>query len=323
MREFRSILVVCDDGSAHESAFERVRSLARRCEASVTLVDVIESAPGDLSQLLADREGESGAEVEAGVIGAHRERLEMMAEELRAHQLDVDCEVLMGRPVLEILRKVARDGHDLVIKGAQRSRARPLLSDPDIALARRCSCAVWILNSPAEARARRILAAVDPDPSEPDRHALNWRILEFATALANEDDAWLDVLNAWRLPEESALRHGRARVPEDVVDRLVDGERRRSNCRLKRLTAEFAGSCKQMRVLHVGGYAPEVIVDHVENDGIDTIVMGSIGRGDLPGELQGAMSEKILKRVDCSVLTVKPRDFPLQLPAGGDELRVP
>lgn len=316
MREFRNILIVCDEGSAHENAFDRVRSLARDPETTVTLVDVIDSAPGQLSQLLAGRADAPGEEVEAGLVEAHRERLEMLADELRGHQVRVECEVLMGRPVVEILRKVARDDHDLVVKGAQRSRARPLLSDPDIALSRRCSCPVWILNSPAESRARRILAAVDPDPTEPDRHDLNWRILEFATALANEDDAWLDVLNAWRLPEESALRHGRAKVPEEVVERLVDGERRRSNWRLQRLTSDFAGSCRQMRVLHVGGHAPDVILDHVETDGIDTIVMGSIGRAGLPGLLLGNMSEKILKRVDCSVLTVKPRDFPVELPAG-------
>ena len=323
MREFRNILIVCDEGSAHENAFERVRSLARDPEVSVTLVDAIDCAPGQLSQLLTGRTGETGAEVEAGVIAAHRERLEMLADDLREHQVQVECEVLMGRPVVEILRKVVRDQHDLVIKGAQRSRARPLLSDPDIALSRRCSCPVWILNSPAESRARRILAAVDPDPTEPERHELNWQILEFATALANEDGAWLDVLNAWRLPEESALRHGRAKVPEEVVERLVDNERRRSNWRLQRLTADFAGSCSQMRVLHVGGHAPDVILDHVETDGIDTIVMGSIGRAGLPGLLLGNMSEKILKRVDCSVLTVKPRNFPVQLPGGGAELRAP
>ena len=323
MREFRNILIVCDDSSAHENAFERVRSLARDPQVAVTLVDVIDSAPGQLSQLLTGRAGESGAEVEAGVVEAHRERLEMMAEELREHQVQVDCAVLMGRPVVEILRKVVEDDHDLVIKGAQRSRARPLLSDPDIALSRRCTCPVWILNAPAEARARRILAAVDPDPTEPERHDLNWRILEFATALANEDDAWLDVLNAWRLPEESALRHGRAKVPEDVVEGLVDAERRRSNWRLQRLTADFAGSCKQMRVLHVGGYAPDVILDHVETDGIDTVVMGSIGRDGLPGLVLGNMSEKILKRVDCSVLTVKPRAVAPRLPAPGAELRAP
>lgn len=320
MREFRNILIVCDENSAHENAFHRVRSLASDPAVRLTLVDVIDSVPGNLSQLFPFRAGSSAAEVETEVVEAHRERLEGLAEELRAHQIRVGCEVLMGTPVVEVMRKVERDGHDLVVKGAERSRSRPFLSDPDITLSRKCGCPVWILNSAADERSRRILAAVDPDPEQPERHALNWRILDFATALANEDGAWLDVLNAWRVPEESALRHGLAKVPEEDIDQIVDTERQQSDWRLQRLTADFAGSCAQMRVLHIKGHAPDVILDHVENDGIDTIVIGSVGRDGIHGMILGNIAETVLKRVSCSVLTVKPKGFSPQFSTAAEPL---
>ena len=323
MRDFRNILVVCDEDSAYEHAFERLCWLAQSHAARVTLVDVIESAPGDLSRLFRAWAGSDGAhQIEEDIVALHRARLEDLAEPLREQQIQVTTLVLLGTPFVQIIRQVMRDGHDLVIKGAQRSRARPMLSDPDIQLLRKCGCPVWVLNVAAEPRARRILAAVDPDPEDERRDRLNWQILEFATALARRDGAWLDVVNAWRLPEESALRYGRARVPEAEVDRLVANAQRQSDWRLQRLTADFAGSCEMMRVLHIKGTPTDVILDHVETDGIDTVVMGTMGRTGIAGLLVGNTAESILKRVACYVLTVKPEGFvpPVSL-TGSPEMR--
>jgi universal stress protein E len=38
-------------------------------------------------------------------------------------------------------------------------------------------------------------------------------------------------------------------------------------------------------------------------------VMGTISRGGIPGVLVGNTAERLLPRLDCSLLTVKPEDF--------------
>ncbi len=54
------------------------------------------------------------------------------------------------------------------------------------------------------------------------------------------------------------------------------------------------------------GEAAEVIPQFVSGHGTDLLVMGTIGRTGLSGILMGNTAERILNRVECSVLAVKP-----------------
>jgi universal stress protein E len=51
------------------------------------------------------------------------------------------------------------------------------------------------------------------------------------------------------------------------------------------------------------------ILDHVERHGIELLVMGTIGRGGIAGMITGNTAERLLPRVSCSLLAVKPDDF--------------
>lgn len=42
---------------------------------------------------------------------------------------------------------------------------------------------------------------------------------------------------------------------------------------------------------------------------IDVLVMGSVGRSDIPGMLIGNKAETLLNSINCTVLTVKPNGF--------------
>ena len=53
-------------------------------------------------------------------------------------------------------------------------------------------------------------------------------------------------------------------------------------------------------------------------EGIDTIVMGSVGRTGLAGFFIGNTAETVLSRVKCSVLTVKPDGFVSPVSPDGD-----
>ncbi|MBN2906289.1 MAG: universal stress protein [Rhodobacteraceae bacterium] len=309
MRRFKKILVVCDGQSGFENAFDRVAWFARTNGAEVTLIDVIETAEGDLARRFSALPGARGHEIKDHVIDVRRARLDALAAPLRAQDIPVRSTVQMGIPFIQIIRRVLREGHDLVVKGAQCASARPFLGGPDMHLMRKCPCPVWVLNSSAEARARHILAAVAPDPEDRVRNGLNRTILELATSLARQDGARLDVLNAWELPEESTLRHSLARVPAEQVDQLVAAEERQSAWRLHLLTADFARDSDMMRVLHIKGAAADMIAEHVEAEGIDTIVMGTVARTGVGGFFIGNTAETVLNRVSASVLAVKPGGF--------------
>jgi nucleotide-binding universal stress UspA family protein len=52
-----------------------------------------------------------------------------------------------------------------------------------------------------------------------------------------------------------------------------------------------------------------VIQELVERHAADLLVMGSVSRGGIAGLLLGNTAERLLDRVHCSLLTIKPRDF--------------
>jgi nucleotide-binding universal stress UspA family protein len=310
MKRFKNILVVCDEASAYEHAFDRVEWLAQANDADVTLVDVIDTEPGELSRLLAALPGRKGAEVEDEIIETHASRLEELAQGLRKKGLRVQTQVLQGTAFIQVIRKVLRDGHDLVIKGAQRSPGQPFFRGPDMHLMRKCPCPVWVLNSAVGPKAGRILAAVHPSEGETEIHArLSRTVMELSTSLARQDGARLDVMHVWQLEEEGTLRHGLAKVPPEDIDALVTKIGETTRAQLDKLVGGFTDFNDLMRVLHIKGIPEDVISEHVEAEGIDTVVMGSVGRSGIAGLFIGNTAETILNRVKCSVLTVKPVDF--------------
>jgi nucleotide-binding universal stress UspA family protein len=49
----------------------------------------------------------------------------------------------------------------------------------------------------------------------------------------------------------------------------------------------------------------------------DLVVMGTVSRGGIPGLLMGNTAERLIDRIDCALLTVKPQDFVCPIPAHG------
>lgn len=309
MRRFKNILLICDEQSAFERALERVVWLAKTNGARVTLADTIDTSPGDLARLFTRLTGTSGGDIAGEVHGIRTARLEELAAPLRAQGIEVTTRLLSGTPFLEIIRLVLSDGHDLVLKGAQRSAGAPFFRGPDMHLMRKCPCPVWVLNSAVEPKARRILVAVEPDPEDPRRDDLNHTIMQLATSLARQDGAKLDVVNVWHLYEEPTLRHSLAKVPAHEVDRLVNAEEAQSKARLDALLADFTDFDDLMRVLHIKGLPGDVIPEHVSAEEIDTVVMGTLARTGVAGLFIGNTAETILNRVSASVLTVKADGF--------------
>ena len=224
MQRFNNILVVCDEPDTPSALRERVQWLASTNKARVTLVDVAEARPGDLARVVSDFAGLSAEEVEQKVLDIYRARLDELAHPLRAAGLDVRTAVEQGSASLQIIRRVLRNGHDLLVKGEQREQGWPFLHGLDMQLLRQCPCPVWILDAPDEPRARKILAAVDTMSGDPVHEALNRTVMQLATSLARQDNAQLDVVSVWNLPEESTLRHGFIQMPEDEIKSIVAKE---------------------------------------------------------------------------------------------------
>ncbi|NJO34640.1 MAG: universal stress protein [Rhodospirillales bacterium] len=209
MNRFKNVLLVCDNQSLHDEAISRAISLATMSGAQVTLVDLVDAAPGELARMFGAFPGSRSQDVEYEVLQFHQTRLSEISAQFRTKGIATTELVLQGVPFLEIIKTVLRDGHDLVMKGVGgATEARRLFfASTDLHLLRKCPCPVWMMKSNARRQYARVLAAVDPDPHDPVRDALNKLVMDLATSVSNQDQSELHVCNAWSLYGEDMLRH--------------------------------------------------------------------------------------------------------------------
>ena len=315
MKRFKNILMVCDDQGLHDAMIGRAIWLAKANGARVTLVDVIDAAPGDLTRKLAALPGIRSYDFEHEVLELHRARLAEVGGAFRAEKIDTTELVLQGTPFLEIIKQVLRDGHDLVLKGIDRPQTSNFFfSSTHLHLLRKCPCPVWVIKKSRRRQYARVLAAVDPDPADAGRDALNHLIMDLATSLSATDGSELHVLNAWGFDEESTLRHSAfIKIPTEDLDTLIEAERQKSEAMLSRLLRDYPEDDTERataRQVHlIKGNAEEEIPAFARKRRVELIIMGTVARTGISGLFIGNTAESVLNQIECSILAVKPPGF--------------
>ena len=307
MHRFKNILLLHDTKPEHELIFKRAADLARRNEARLTVVDVIEEDSWDSGEIY---NSEPFQEIKRLIIKERQKDLETAIEPMRQEGLKVAAKLLFGKPFLEIIREVLRENHDLVMKTAQGEGGLKgmLFGSTAMHLLRKCPCPVWLVKKGVE-RYDRIIAAVDPDPSDEQKNKLNAKIMDLATSLAKLEQSELFVVHAWSLYGETILRGGVGRMDQKEIDRLVREAEATHKRGLDDFLQKYDLQGLNYRVHLIKGEAGKVIPERAERKRADLIVMGTLSRSGVRGFLIGNTAEKILQKVDCSVLAVKPDGF--------------
>lgn len=321
MPQLNRILFVVEPNLEPTWALQRARAFALTAQASLTLLMVTERVPaaGELTQDQVDE-------------AIRRQCLDALEQHLADHEgrPEITLKVAFGRPHIEIIREVMRGGHELVIKAAEgrSSLHERLLGSRDMHLLRKCPCPVWLLKAEGGEHYRCILATVDFTPGANDEESdeLNRRILDWASTLALAELAELHLVHAWEAPAAGLLRQWGAgvwtldgstdeyRYLEDMRNQHRLGLESLANALSERLgTAGFAYLAPQSHLPR--GAAVDVIPALASELAADLIVMGTVGRGGIPGLLIGNTAETILNRCDCAVLTLKPPSFVSPVPA--------
>ena len=308
MHRFKNILILHDRRPGHQLTIKRGGDLARRNQARLTVVDVIEDDSWDSGEIYASA---SFRELKQLVIEERQKDLESAIEPVRQQGLDVRAKLLFGKPFLEIIREVLRENHDLVIKTAQGEGGLKgmLFGSTATHLMRKCPCPVWVVKEEENERYDRIIAAVDPDLSDEQINELNIKIMDVATSLAKLEESELLVVHAWSLHGETILRGGVGRMDQEEIDSLVREAEAAHRTRLNNLLQKYDLQDLNHRVHLLKGEAGRVIPELVEKKRADLIVMGTLSRSGVAGFLIGNTAEKILHKVDCAVLAVKPVGF--------------
>jgi nucleotide-binding universal stress UspA family protein len=316
MHRFGNILVAIDADRPAEGVLARAARLAKQNGASVALIAVVEDLPWYTRLVLPTAD-----ELQSLIVRDRAETLERLAGLLRRGGLAVSTEVLRGRRHIEMVRRVLRGGHDLLMKEAEPNEA-VLFGSTDMHLLRSCPCPVWVVKPGHGDRPfAQVLAPVDPSPPAdetdllhiredlaPKDPALDARVLELATSLAEGDGAELHVLHAWSAPGEGLVR-GDPMLAQGQVERYVEDSRAEARKALDDLIARAGGRHGRRSVHLLKGDPADVIAGFVKSKGVDLVVMGTVARTGIGGLLIGNTAETVLQRVDCSVLAVKPAGF--------------
>jgi universal stress protein E len=226
-----------------------------------------------------------------------QQALEGTLAEFRNHGVAVELVTSAERADRGIIRQVRERDVDLVVTGKRTESAsdgRPIGS-VSMKLLRRCPCAVFVVKAGSEAPPRSVLVATDL--SGVGKRATHW-----GARLARDWKAELHVVHAFPLPlsvqmEGGAQAQSWESERRDEIRREIEQELRQAEA-------------PESAAVHVGVDSPtSAILACVRRFDPGLVVLGTVSRGGLPGLLEGNTAERLLPRLDCSLLAVKPEDF--------------
>ena len=304
MQRFRNILACVHTSGEGHHTLERAVQLAKSNDASLKVVTVHEELPKWARMLLPP----NMCGWETAVVREADKCLEELVGPIRDAGVTVDTAVLVGIPFIEIIREVLRNSHDIVLKDLDinEGTGRPTIQSTDMHLLRKCPCPVWLVKPTPHSRFEQILAAVDPEPGDEVRNSLNTTILELATSLSKLERCKLSVVRAWKSTEEVFAAHKLALAEYGESLSQIEMTRRAAD---RELMAKFEATSDEFRVLHVRGAPESVIAQVAEDEAVDLVIMGTVARTGIRGLLMGNTAESVLRKIECSVLAVKPEGF--------------
>jgi universal stress protein E len=162
-------------------------------------------------------------------------------------------------------------------------------------LLRKCPCVVWLEDPRESGDPSIILAATDLTP-------VGDRVIELSASVAHALGAKLHIVHAISLSMEAQLEAGEARRKFERLHH--DG----AVAHIERVlaTTRIADEAE----VHVGLTSPtHVVLESVARLRPGLVVMGTVSRGGIPGLLMGNTAERLIDRIDCALLTVKPKEF--------------
>jgi len=237
MKRFKNILLVCDFKTKQNVAVERAVSLAQQNEARLTVIAVVKDIPADMGMAIT---AITPQEVFQLVIDDQQKRVDVLVADMSKQGVEVESMVVAGTPFLEIIRKVLRDKHDLVILAAEGKNAikKRLFGSTSMHLMRKCPCPVWVVKPEKRTKYKKIMAAVDVTSDSPDveRNSLNPLILQLASSLARMDKSKLHVVQVWSVYGEGYMKM-RGNMSDKSIRDLRKRNKRQSASQLDSLLA--------------------------------------------------------------------------------------
>jgi len=297
MRETTILVVVDPAAGTHQPALERAAWLAKQAGARLELFAC------DYDPVMVDGVTATvwvpAPSVREGLLQGLRNRLEELAAPLRTQGLTVSVDVVWEHPFERaIVAKAGAHDYWLVAKDTQHHNLlqRTLLTNVDWQLIRDCPAPLLLVKDRKLAAEPNVLAAVDPVNEHDKPAALDDRIFGFAADLARVLRGHLQLIHSFASPMGAEL-------PPDV-HKIIADEHRSAMKKFSDTHAVLAG-----RTHLYEGLAHESLQKAAAEHAADFVVMGAVARRGLKRLFIGSTAERVLDRLPCDLVIIKPLEF--------------
>ncbi len=239
--------------------------------------------------------------VHEGLSDAARAALEACVAEAESSGIQAELTITEERVSVDLIRLVLRTESQLVIVGKRNEPAEDgrRLGSVAVKLLRKCPTPVWVVRPEHDLVHRLVLAA--SDLTEVGDEAVRC-----AGYVAGRHSCDLHVVHAWQMP--MSLQLEASRMSDEELDERMGAIRSECQDQIKKSLSSYQG--EKEASIHVSKGSPaQTIREAVSHLDPDLLVMGTVSRAGVAGLLLGSTAERMLDQVDCSILTVKPRDF--------------
>ncbi len=200
-----------------------------------------------------------------------------------------------------ILQRAAETEASMVIKETRYHRkiARALLSHTDWDLIRECSSPLWLAKAGELSTDAGVVACIDPSHPDEQHAKTDQHIIARARELGVCLDAKVDYFHAMAPMADYAKPF--------VIDKIIETAREQQRETIERYKELYQIADERLHI--VEGFPEHTLKALIEELGTGVVVIGAIARHGPQKVLLGSTAERLLDRVSCDVLVIKPEGF--------------
>ncbi|WMS87160.1 universal stress protein UspE [Pleionea litopenaei] len=303
METIKRILVVITREAETQPALERALIFAEQGPIEITLFSALYVPALELTAVLAPDERK---QLRQQYYSARENYLSQLSETFKHPNITYSTAVVWHKKTAQaILEYVADHSFDLTIKriSSDASSQNPFVMPVDWHLLRLCQSSLLLVREAHWQTDGAILGAVCCTQVDREHQQLNHKIIDTLQVLAELLHADAHLINTHMSPLLDAPNN----YPNLNKEQLRLKVSQYHNNKMQELVASH---CIHEQHIHViEGLAEDKIPATAEKLNAQVVVMGTVGRTGLTAAFMGNTAERVLARLKCEVLALKPDDF--------------
>ena len=307
MSAFNQILLDVHPELVDFDAVDHTAKIANKTHSAVKVLHVVEDYPEDLSEWWNVR---NPVRLYDQIVAKRQSCVDNIVKRIQKSGVEqVEAGMRWGRKVDQVTQEAVNYHQELVGTSGYPPTGR--LSGLRggcsciAGLCRHCPSSIWVTRNKLS-QLKRTVVALHADQGHVQVKDLNAKMLQAAAAIAEAEGSELHFVHAFSLNEGRGLMGKRLLV--DLAE-FADNLRNEIKQECDTLLEDTHLRLNPHNIHLLMGSPATMIPEFVQAHDMDLVVMGTGRHKTIPGLVVGNISEKVLNRVACSVLMVKPDDF--------------